>query len=334
MDYDLLEVILERKKMQRLHLTGWYKEWSVGLRTRNGRGYHPRQDFAPLKGLMCHQGALDDTVLQDILQRSCMTLEVLVLVDGFVDGFLCQQTIEFAPMKTLLETSGQGQLKKSPFSDLRADQLNVGLTHLDLQVRLALSSLKVLSNILPRLNLIHFGCGPFTTELLKHCNYATLRSLSISGVDDADLSPVLDAMEDLQEECQIQSLRVGLKSDSAQAKNLCRIVSILPLRQLYLSHISSSTLATIFESISMSTLEIVSICDSQYTRSVDYAIKNRLGSTNAPVVELDAATWEKYQGSPATNRTRSPAYLRRGQEIEDTDHFLKFLQTTLPTYSY
>ncbi|KAF9089476.1 hypothetical protein BGX29_012034, partial [Mortierella sp. GBA35] len=328
MDADLSCAIYSLKKLQRLYVFGWTEDISTSA--ENG----PSSDPVSLKEIVCGAKTLNNHIMQEVVRRSSTILEVLVLLSYF--GTNC---VNLTPPS--LQSDISHPTRPSPPPDPLASQSPYSrLTHLDLQVDLTSPSLEFLSSVLPRLNLIHFACDVCTLELLKHCNYTTLKSLSISHTDNADLQPLLDVVDDPQGACQIHSLRLHIAR--RVAKPLAHIIKTIPLKRLYLSDLDYVTLSDIMEGINLSKLQVLSIRDIFYSQEIETKLARRSYEfTESFAVELDDVCEFNYANKGGVNRiTKGSSTALASHRVKlmgvvsKAEHHYQFLQSTLPVHTY
>ncbi|KAG0199890.1 hypothetical protein BGX33_011322, partial [Mortierella sp. NVP41] len=270
-----------------------------------------------------------------VVQRSNTILEVLVLFSYFST----YNNFNLTPPS--LQSDISHPTRPSPPPDPLASQSPYSrLTHLDLQVDLTSPSLEFLSSVLPRLNLIHFASDVCTLQLLKHCSYATLKSLSISHTDKADLQPLLDIVNDPQGACQIHSLRLHIAR--RVAKPLAHIIRTIPLKRLYLSDLDYATLSEIMGGINLSKLQVLSIRNVFYRREIETELALRSDEfTESFVMELDINCEISYAGNGGAIRTTKGSSTALASHrvrlmgiVSNAEHHYQFLQPTLPVHSY
>ncbi|KAF9131354.1 hypothetical protein BGX30_013139, partial [Mortierella sp. GBA39] len=179
MGLSLQQAVFSLKMLRRLHLSGWDQRLDQDANVNDPR---------PLQEIVNYTSHEDVRVLTKTILLSGPVLEVLVLYS------YGRTVIDIGPQdpSLILLLGGREGAPAEPLSNV--PHLSA-LTHLDLLVRLTVSSLKFLSTILPHLNLVHFGCNKYSHGLLQHCNLASLRSLSIMDADDTNLE-LLDTMGD------------------------------------------------------------------------------------------------------------------------------------------
>ncbi|KAF9097682.1 hypothetical protein BGX29_007985, partial [Mortierella sp. GBA35] len=331
MEIGLRRAIHSLKKLQRLHVFGWTKDISVS--SENGSW----SNLMSLKELVCGAVKLNNHYWKEVIRRSNAILETPVI---FADYRTVETVDEFNLTPPAIQLDALHPIQTSSPVPLASEYSLSKLTHLDLQVDLTNPSLKFLSSFLPRLGLIHFGCDMCTIELLKHCNYAILKSLSISQVTDTALQPLLDIVSDPQGPCHVRSLRIH-NSDSSTAL-LVRIVKAIPLKRLYLSRLDNVDLPDILRGVNLSNLQVLSICEIEYRPALETELARRRDEfTESLVVELDARSQEAYAkegGAIRTTKGSSTALASHRVKlmgvVSYAEHHYQFLQPILPAHSY
>ncbi|OAQ26881.1 hypothetical protein K457DRAFT_140018 [Linnemannia elongata AG-77] len=318
MDLGLHLQIFASKKLQRLHVMGWYRHW------REIPEEYTWWEGMPLRELVCNVGALHNSCVERCIWRSRIVLEVLVLSDDYFNA----TPIDLSP-------------KTGGFSDGLSFSR---LTHLNLHVKLADESLEFLSSTLPRLNLVHFGCDRTTESLLRHVNLASLKSLSLDKILPDNFSLLRKAIQGLGGECQIEFLNVSVANQVYE--DLSDILGMLRLKRLYLSHVYARAMISLFKHLNLSNLQTVSVFESNYSSEAGAVLAQRRKEECAVhfVVQLDPCSWSMYttpDGDGNAVRTwtgralpvSSFEYQVQNKEGKRNRNF-QFLQTILPEYSY
>ncbi|KAF9335806.1 hypothetical protein BGZ91_010348 [Linnemannia elongata] len=318
MDPGLHLQIFASKKLQRLHVMGWYRDW-----TETPEGCIWRKGM-PLRELVCTTGALDHNFVGGSIRQSYECLEVLVLIDH--NGNYAR--LDLMP----LASSGISDGHYFP-----------RLTHLDLRVQLTDGSMEFLSSILPRLDLVYFGCDSRTYSLLRHVNLASLKSLSLDEDRYNTFKLLKEAIQGLGGGCQIESLNVyGI---DYCYKDLSEILKELRLKRLSLSRACASAMIYLFRRLNLSSLHIVSLYGSEYLPEAGNVLaqKRKNESAESLMVQLDVRTWKNYtdasyEGAIKTQTLRAPSALPLSYCVQNSwdwgDHHFLFLQPILPRYSY
>ncbi|KAG0070386.1 hypothetical protein BGZ90_012673 [Linnemannia elongata] len=318
MDSNLHLQIFNLKKLQRLYVTNWCTLWPETL-----EGYTWR-DGMELRELVCTMGALEHSFVEESIRRSHEILEVLVLFDDYY-------------VETPLDLSPKAS---AGFSD---ELYFSRLTHLDIQARFADGSLEFLSSIMPRLNLIHFGCGTYEGSLFRHINLASLKSLSVEVMRSVNFSQLREAIQRLGGDCQIEYLRAHGVEDVK--KNLFEILKMLRLKRLLLSLVSAGEVVSIAQSVNLYNLQILSLIESDYSPEAGDVLARRRRTEFAESfeVQLDSRSWECYidasiMSALRTRTHRASPPLPPGHRIQDSrdlgEQPFQFFQPTLPRYSY
>ncbi|KAG0080402.1 hypothetical protein BGZ90_012481 [Linnemannia elongata] len=333
MDTGLHHAIYSLRKLQRLHVVNWDLPSTSAY-----AGRHAWSDPVSLKELVCTTWGLDQAFVENSIRQSHAALEVLVILDLSVAG----GKVNLIPPVTNSEDSLSTLGLERPVSDPQFDEIYFSkLTHLDLQAPLIPSSLKYLSSIMPRLNLLHFGCNQQTLSLLDVCNLVTLRSLSITYARIAKLGSLRDVVLNPSKRCQIQSLRISGLNESDYG--FVDIVRILPLQRLHLMYVGSYTLVAMLGSVNLSQLQVISVQGASYDGAAEASLARRSQEfTDLLVVQLDSHSqrlYETYGGvavRPAlgTERSLAASRVELVGEIISTDHIYQFLQPSLPIYLY
>lgn len=167
MDLHLHQAVFTLEKLKRLHLSGWIRDKNVKVIVMEDRG--------PMTELIYPVIFWESWCLTKIIRQSSPVLKVLVL------NTPTGEHVDLTP-ETSSPTSPRAGPEESPSELLSGHHHLSSLTHLDLQVSLSGSSLEILSTILPRLDLTHFGCDQNSYKLLQHCNLKALKSLPLHVV--------------------------------------------------------------------------------------------------------------------------------------------------------
>ena len=248
MGLSLYQDVFSLQMLRRLHLSGWDLPLDQGGNTN---------DLRPMKEIVYRTALKDDRVLTKTIQQSGPVLEVLVLYSYGPVVDIAPEDPSPSPL-----INGREGVPAEPLSNVLHFS---ALTHLDLLVRLTDSSLKSLSTILPRLDLIHFGCHCNLHGLLQHCNFASLKSLSIMYANDTDLKLLLDAMGDGTAIPIWDGLeQLYIREVMPSTKVPTHFLQSAQLTRLYLEYIESTPLAAILKAVNPSKLQEISIRDCEY----------------------------------------------------------------------
>jgi len=324
----MYQAVFSLKMLQRLHFSGL-------LFVQDGSVNDPR----PMKEIVYYTILEDFTVLTKTIQQSGPVLEVLVLHSYFP---FPGTVVDIAP-ENLSPISLLGAREGAPAEPLSNVAHLSALTHLDLAVLLTDSSLKYLSTILPRMDLIHFGCDSSSHGLLQHCNLASLKSLSIMDANYANLKLLLDTMGDGTAAPTWDGLeQLYIRSMTFNSLVLVRFLQSAQLTRLYLDDLVLTALEAVLEAVNLSKLQEISICDSMYYPSAECALAKRINEfSEALMVRLDEISSTQYLvqgGKPRTVVGSSETLPRHRVSNLHTsffgDHHYRFLQHVLPVYSY
>ncbi|KAF9545732.1 hypothetical protein EC957_010595 [Mortierella hygrophila] len=262
MDPSLHLQIFALKKLQRLHVTGWYRNWPEIPEANIWK------DGMSLQELVCTMGALDHSFVEESIRRSHGILEVLVLFDFYFD---------YTPVDLTPKTNGESS-DRCYFPRL---------THLDLQAGLTCESREFLLTVLPRLNLVYFGCRADAGSLLRRINLASLKSLSVDEMLSTNFRLLKEAIQGLGGECQIESLDVD--GIDYFYEDLSDIIKMLRLKRLSLSRASASAMVYLFRRLNLPSLQTISLYGSEYLPEAEYALAQRRKEES-----VDAWAWKGY----------------------------------------
>ncbi|KAK3819365.1 MAG: hypothetical protein JOS17DRAFT_836551 [Linnemannia elongata] len=317
------------KMLRRLHLSDWDLRLDQDDNVNNSRH---------MKEIVCYTDVEYVSVLTKTIRQSGPVLEVLVLFSyHYYTGTVVDIGLEDPSSIPLL-----GGREGAPAEPLSKVPHLSALTHLDLSMSLKDSSLKYLSITLPGLHLTHFGCNKDSHVLLQRCNIASLKSLSIMHANGANLmfldtmgdgtaAPTWDRLEQLYFR--------GVNSDT---KVPTHFLQSAQLARLYLNEIDSTSLEAVLETINLSKLQEISICDCWYTPGAERALASRIKEfTESLVVRLDESSSIQYLelgGKPRTVVGSSETLPRHrvtnlGNNLFGVYHH-RFLQRVLPMYSF
>ncbi|KAH7059940.1 hypothetical protein BKA57DRAFT_20269 [Linnemannia elongata] len=169
MGLSLQQAVFSLKKLQRLHTSGLHIDQDSNV-----------NDVRSMKEIFYYTAFGGFSMLNKTIRQSGPVLEVLILESSGTD-------VDIVPAD-LLPIPLLGGREGAPVEPLSRVFHLSALTHLDLSVPLTDPSLQYLSTILPRLDLVHFGCNHQSQGLLQHCNLASLKSLSIKDTEVIDLN--------------------------------------------------------------------------------------------------------------------------------------------------
>ncbi|KAG0272707.1 hypothetical protein BGZ95_011508 [Linnemannia exigua] len=215
-----------------------------------GRSSCSSELINPLKSIFSAGMHFGYHPLQDVVQQSLTTVEVLILRSRDKEG----RPVQLVPL------SSSNDL---PFSRL---------THLDLAVKITTDSHTQLAAILPGLNLTHFGAAAHTKNLVKSVNFASLKSIWLFDMDETYIQPLFDAFLGKTEPCKIDSMRFGRLRNIRHLPDFLRVVS---LKRLYLSLLGHDALGEIFKTMELSELQVLAVFDDKYDCSSEATLAQR-----------------------------------------------------------
>ncbi|KAG0296553.1 hypothetical protein BGZ96_009132 [Linnemannia gamsii] len=331
MDYSLQHAALSFKNLRRLHVSSWRRDEKWDGDEGNIPAYH-----RPMTEVICTNMFKDSQYLTKVVRQSSVALETLVLYPGYGRAIdITSEPASFNPhLAGFEDTSSQplhGHLHLS------------ALTHLDIQERLTDGSLQYLSAILPRLDLVHFGCSQHTQGLLRYCNLASLKSLSILGGNAFHLVPILDAMIGRNATSTCGKLEQLFLQDLRSARDVpTKFLQSIPLTRLFLDRVDSESLALLLGVVEFSKLEEISIRHTYYLASTERVLAKRISEfPESLVIQLDWYSSKKYIDDGGESRTTegSPELLPRhrvARMLDDNieEHHYRFLQPILPVYTF
>lgn len=331
MDLSLHQAVFNLRTLRRLRLNGWIQDtrtdenWEIAM--KNSR---------PMTELIYSVWCVESWLLSGIFRQSGLALEVLFL---FPQG---QHYVDLTP-ETPRPTSSLFGRVRSPSEQPSRHHHQSSLTHLDVQVRLSISSLELLSSVLPRLELTHFGCDRHSQGLLQHCNLTTLKSLSILDPNDNDMrilqetmehSAIIDPFWKGPEQLFIQRMQPGNAS-------LIRFLQYVQPTRLYLDDFTYRILALVLDIVDFSKIDKLSIRSSMYYETTENILVGRVHEfTESLVIYLDNDSLNHYTSSGGRPRTTegSPKSLPSHRVkptggIDFQEHYYRFIHI-LPSFSY
>ncbi|KAK3819437.1 MAG: hypothetical protein JOS17DRAFT_756439 [Linnemannia elongata] len=327
MGLSLQQTVFALKSLRRLHLSGW----DLSL-DQDGNVGDPR----PMKEIVYYTALNDVRFLSQTIRQSAPLLEALVLHSYTVP------VVDIAPEDTS-SIPLLGGREGAPAEPLSKIPHLSALTHLELSMPLTRPSLQYLSTVLPRLDLVHFGCNKDSHELLQHCNLASLKSLSIMDADDTNLrfhldtiscgaaAPTWDGLEQLYIRCMTHYTTVPT-----------HFLQNTQLIRLYLDYVNPPLLTEALEAVNLCRLQEISICNCYYLPSAEGALAKRIDEfTESLVIRLDersSARYVKRGGKPrvvvGTSETLPRHRVTNMGSIYPDNHHYRFLQHILPVYSF
>lgn len=327
----LHQAICSLKHLQSLHLQCMYRNFDLD-------STNPTAISTPrtMKEIVGSTVVFDGRLLEETVQRSLPTLEVLVLESHN----LYQHHFAIVPEpKSGFEGPMPHEL--ASLSIYSTTTVFSRLTHLDLFVRLTTRSLFVLRTALPHMRLIHFGSVHYTHDLLKHVNFVNLKSLSIGINLETDLQPLQHAFIEKGLDCQIDSLK--LEYYNQVDFHYPQVLYAIPLTQLHLSRVDDEQrLCQLLESVNFSRLQVLSIYECMYSKAAEAILSRRRGEfLEGLTVQLDERSiWhyiqdKTYVDYPRRLATQLPKkWVKNLGHVHRDEMHYRFLQPILPVTYY
>ncbi|KAF9906066.1 hypothetical protein EC991_001074 [Linnemannia zychae] len=217
-----------------------------------------------LKDIVCTAFTHTPIYIKKAVQESASKVEVLMLRDMVIGD----RGMDF--VSTLLEKasidSSERQDRTTMYDSLPGGSTFTKLSHLSLSTKLSDSAIDLLASVLPALNLVHFGVGRYTRELLPHVRIESLRSLAVSLMhqDDAPsfIAHFLYNQNFKSRTLQMDSLMI--ECSYPIHVDLQELLAHLPLRRLFLSIKDVTLVDTILKTLDFSRLETLSIFCKEY----------------------------------------------------------------------
>ncbi|KAG0270947.1 hypothetical protein BGZ95_001321 [Linnemannia exigua] len=230
-----------------------------------------------LRELVCFGISFDINLLEGVTRRSATSIQVLALrTAGDQTRLFNLYPVDYKAALPQLNNSSPPHYiapSEQPFSKL---------THLDLRLLLTKPSMDLLAVVLPRIELVHFGASGEIKELLKYVNYASLKSISLSDMDDKYLKPFHDAVfplgqsftpqQPLQFSSQIECIRLGRVNGF---ENVAPLVRAIPLKRLHLLGVGHRALLCLMGIVNLSHLQELSLFENTYDWSDEAALAYR-----------------------------------------------------------
>ncbi|KAF9079508.1 hypothetical protein BGX23_003887 [Mortierella sp. AD031] len=209
--------------------------------------------------------------LEDAIQQFSTTLEVLML--EHIPEHHCL-SLDLAPGHKH-DHSGSITTNWSPPPAYSHSQPFSKLTHLHFEIPISKSSIDLLALVLPGLSLIHFGINGHLATLLKKVNFSTLKSLSLSDMDETLLTPFLDTILHAESHsCQINAMHFSGIKNIRRLPDLLKVVS---LTQLDIVQAKRAELQAILRSLDLSKLQVLALNCDEFDWSSEEALAGRSG---------------------------------------------------------
>ncbi|KAF9900742.1 hypothetical protein EC991_006934 [Linnemannia zychae] len=236
-------------------------------------------------------------------------------------------------------SSKHDQPSFSSLQDPRAFDLQFSrLTHLDLAADLTATSHELLSAVLPKLNLIHFGASHRTRSLLKHVNFASLKSIWLVRMQESDLQPMFDTiLGNSHNACPIETMRLD---GITEVEDLPMLLEALSLKRLHLLDLKYNALREILKVVDLKQLQVLGIHDLEYDWKTEATLARRKAEfTRNLVVQLGydhAFGMLDIHDIEARDMCDSLTMLGqyRVQVLESKELDDWFIQAILPKYSF
>ncbi|OAQ34367.1 hypothetical protein K457DRAFT_14206 [Linnemannia elongata AG-77] len=325
MELSLQQAVFSLKKLRQLHLGDLHIDQDSNA-----------NDLRSMKEIFYYTVYGGFSMLTKTIRQSGPVLEVLILESSLTGVDIVPADLSPIPLLSGRENAPAVPLTHVPHLS--------ALTHLDLSVPLTDPSLLYLSTILPRLDLVHFGCNHQSQGLLQHCNLASLQSLSIKDTEVINLN-FLGSMGNGTAGLTWDGLKqLYIRNATPHTKIATRFLQSTPLTQLYLDNVDSEHLTEVLEVVNLSKLQEISIYGCLYSPSAEQALAKRANEfTESLVVRLDGKSYLVYfkQGGKSRSNTDAGSLetLPRHRVIDlgyiySKDHHYSFLKPILPVHSF
>lgn len=211
------------------------------------------QSDKPIKNIVRTGHGVNQARLQAVIARSAGVIEVLMLQYPKIPT----RPLELRALGTIGQPYGK-------------------LTHLDLQVVLSPNSLTILRQTLPQLNLTHLGVNSHSKELLKHVKFETLESISLTDLNEADLSRFISESLRNFSSWKLKTIRLR------EINNIQVLMFLLalPMRRIFFSKPSLESLKEILAHLDFSELEVLSILTPEYDWSTEAILASQAAKFN------------------------------------------------------
>ncbi|KAG0068301.1 hypothetical protein BGZ89_004964 [Linnemannia elongata] len=273
MELSLQQAVFSLKKLRQLHLGDLHIDQDSNA-----------NDLRSMKEIFYYTVYGGFSMLTKTIRQSGPVLEVLIFESSGTDVDIVPADLSPIPILTALLIGREN----APAVPLTHVPHLSALTHLDLSVPLTDSSLQYLSTILPRLGLVHFGYNHQSQGLLKHCNLASLQSLSIKDTEVIDLN-FLGTMGNGTAGLTWDGLeQLYIRNATPDTKIATQFLQSTPLTRLYLDNVDSKHLTEVLEVVNLSKLQEISIYGCLYSPSAEQALAKRANEfTESLVVRFD-----------------------------------------------
>ncbi|KAG0376246.1 hypothetical protein BGX24_008041 [Mortierella sp. AD032] len=299
-----------------------------------------------LKDVVCTAFTHTPIYIQKAVQDAASGMEVLMLRDIVVGDRGLDLTE--AHKKILLDSSKE-QHRMTMYDHMTDGGLAFSkLSHLSVSIKLSDSAVYLLASILPALDLVHFGAGRYTRELMKHVRVQSLKSLAVSLMHQDDAPSLIAALLHNQNNkpnaCQIESFII--ECNYPISVDLQGLLSHFQLKRLFLSIKDVTVVDTILKTLDFSRLETLSIFCKEYDWDTEDILAWRsIEFRECLKVEIGYSLyWEMRDvfvgGSAGGLRKPKGSHSKLGRDrvvLHMSDHereYLRYLQAVLPRYAY
>ncbi|KAG0273161.1 hypothetical protein BGZ95_011017 [Linnemannia exigua] len=301
-----------------------------------------------LKDVACTASTHIPIYIRKAIQDAAPGMEVLMLRDIVVGDRGLDLTATH--MKQALLDSSKEQRRMTIHDHLTdGGSAFSKLSHLSVSTRLSDSAVHLLASVLPALDLVHFGAGRYTRELMKHIRVQSLKSLAISLMHQDDASSLIAALllhnqNNKPNACQIESLMI--ECNYPISVDLQGLLSHFQLERLFLSIKDVTVVDTILKTLDFSRLETLSIFCKEYDWDTEDILAWRsIEFQECLKVEIGYSLyWEMRDvfvgGSAGGTRKPKGSHSKLGRDrvvLHVSDHereYLRYLQAVLPRYTY
>lgn len=332
MDRPIHHAISSLTRLQVLHLYG------LGIADNSEDESAILSATNSLKDVVCTAVTRTPGYLRRAIRASQERLEVLVLRDITSEN----QAFDLASARLLTSAnrSGSRQSDKTLFVEPHNGFTLSRLSYLTIATKMTDNAIKILASVLPRLDLIHFGTGRHSRALLQHVRVQSLKSLAISLMHEDDTQALIDYFVRKNGVSQLDSLMV--ECNFPINVDLQGLLGRFPLKRLSLSLSDGSVMRMILKSLDFSRLQVLSLFCKEYNWEAEGILQSRSGDFRENfVVELrHSRYWVHQDVFVEGSRTAKGSYPKLGRDrvhIHVSDHereYLRFLHSTLPTYTY
>ncbi|KAF9122815.1 hypothetical protein BGW39_009477 [Mortierella sp. 14UC] len=298
-----------------------------------------------LKDIVCTAFTHTPIYIQKAVQEVASRMEVLMLRD-IVIGDQGVDLVSTLQEKPCIDSS-EKQRRTTVYSHLPDGGTFFKLSHLSVSTKLSDGVINLLTSVLPTLNLVHFGAGRYTRELLPHVRMESLQSLAVSLMHQDDtpslITHLLNNQNNKPRILQIDSLMI--ECNYPIHVDLQGLLSHFPLKRLFLSIKDVTVVDTILKTLDLSRLETLSIFCKEYDWDTEDILAWRSTEfLECLTVEIGYSVYwqqrEVFVGGGGGMRRPRGSHSRLGRDrvvLHVSDHereHLRYLQAVLPRYAY